>query len=180
MAIARILRDMGLRQGNGKDFTVRGFERNGERFGTMVVPLTRAANDLIDARADEIESASEEAGFPFLVSTEYGADGRAWPNLVNFGERVRSPRPAIATRESDVKRNVLQYARKAGFVVTHHGGAVPGVAQLNHDNGNVLIVSFSEGAFVSAEGSGWGDAPWTSESWATNDPDEYRSILAGR
>lgn len=263
VAIARILTDMGLKRGKGKDFSVLGFKRDGEPFGTMVVPFTRAANDLIDERADEIERLSNEAGFPFLVSTEYGVDGKTWPNLVNFGERVRSERPRVedkpapmptrrafvslkesrdatptlwvedpkdlrtvatkyfpkrahvtvavadealaatghrrvdawfvfpanpdvmianvvedkpAQEDPNIVRNVLQAARVAGFVVTHHGG-VNGTTQLNHANGNVLFVSFSEGAFVSASGHGWGCAPWTDAPWNTNDPDVFRDCL---
>lgn len=264
VAIARILTDMGLKRGKGKDFSVRGFKRNDEHFGTMVVPFTRTANDLIDSRADEIERLSDEAGFPFLVSTEYGVNGKTWPNLANFGERVRSERPRVedkpapmptrrafvslredrdatptlwvedpkdmrtvatkyfpkrthvtvavadealaatghrrvdawfvfpanpdvmianvvedkpAQEDPNIVRNVLQAARVAGFVVTHYFSGTTGAAQLNHANGNVLIVSFSGGAFVSASGRGWGEAPWTSAPWDTNDPDVFRDCL---
>jgi hypothetical protein len=65
-------------------------------------------------------------------------------------------------------RNVLETARKAGFVRTHHDGG-NGVTQFNHTNGNVLFVHFQEDAFAEASGHGWGDAPWTDTPWDTYD-----------
>jgi hypothetical protein len=107
VAIARILRDMGLKQGLHGDFAVRGYSERGERLGTMVVLYTRAANILIDERADEIERLSEESGWVFRVSTRYHhVSGAAYPDLCNFGKRVRRTRPVTGDTE-EIEENVM-------------------------------------------------------------------------
>lgn len=75
-------------------------------------------------------------------------------------------------------RNVLETARKAGFVRVHSGGA-NGTTQMNHGNDNILIIAFEEGVFVSARGYGWGDAPWVDTPWNTDDCETFTHNIAG-
>lgn len=227
-SIARILKDMGLKQGPMGDFVVTGHKKNGERVGTYVVLATRKANDLVDENADEIERLSDESGWVFHVSTWYNHEsGRAYPDICNFGERVRRERPGVEKpnppisdaltinteranadlanvvfegdrvpavyvaagsaladtmrrlRSEDVAeatrfKNVMRTALENGFIRTHTDGAVPGKTQFVHaTNVNVLIVTFSEGRFVAAQGHGCGEAPWAGHGWDTNDYDTF-------
>lgn len=96
VAIARVLRDLGLTQGRGCDFRVTGEYRNGERVGTYVLLLTRQAKDVVAARADEIERLADESGFVFRVSVRY-FDGKSRPmcTIANYGSRVRDTPPVV-------------------------------------------------------------------------------------
>lgn len=178
-AIARVLRDMGLVQGKMGDFVVTGHKENGERVGTYVVLLNRTANDLVDKEADTIERLSAAEGFPFHVSTRYHHEsGHAYPDICNFGERVRRARPgaegadkpatAVTDKPTHV-RNVLNTVRKAGFVMTFPPHGTSGTVQFGHHNENVLMVEFVNGRFKAAKGYGWGAAPWTDTPWDTYD-----------
>ncbi|MFI9026340.1 hypothetical protein [Streptomyces sp. NPDC053560] len=89
VAIARILRDLGLVQGRGCDFRVVGDYRNGERIGTYVLPLSRRADATIADRADDIERLAAEGPYPFRVSVRYTDGDRPMASVANYGSRVR-------------------------------------------------------------------------------------------
>lgn len=95
VAIARVLRALGLKQGD--DFRVTGMYQNGggirERIGTYVVVLSRRADDTIAANADAIQEAAAEAGFSFRVSIYYSDKGRVFTSVRNFGQTVRQDPP---------------------------------------------------------------------------------------
>jgi hypothetical protein len=65
VAIARVLRDLGLTQGRGCDFRVTGECVNGERRSTYALALTRHADEVITGQADDIERRAEAGPFPF-------------------------------------------------------------------------------------------------------------------
>ncbi|KPI33310.1 hypothetical protein OV450_1398 [Actinobacteria bacterium OV450] len=96
VAIARILRGLGLTQGRGCDFRVEGEYRNGERTGTYVLVLARHADETIAAHADEIEHLADEAGFAFRVSVRYFGGDRPKASVANTGSRVREEPSAPA------------------------------------------------------------------------------------
>ncbi|MGW2951551.1 hypothetical protein [Streptomyces eurythermus] len=100
VAIARVLRSLGLTQGRCCDFRVTGEYRNGERIGTFVVVLTSHAEEVVATNADEIERLVGETGFPFRVSVRY-FNGKSHPvtNIANYGSRVRDAPPAPAATE---------------------------------------------------------------------------------
>ncbi|MEH0579062.1 MULTISPECIES: hypothetical protein [Streptomyces] len=106
VAIARVLRRLGLVQGRGGDFRVTGEYRNGERICTYVVTLTRHADETIAQHADDVERwASEDGGWSFRVSVRY-IDGkpRPWVHVSNgAGERVRDQPPIEAATEESVQ-----------------------------------------------------------------------------
>uniref|UniRef100_UPI00117CBA2A hypothetical protein n=1 Tax=Streptomyces griseus TaxID=1911 RepID=UPI00117CBA2A len=87
VAIARVLRSLGLTQGS--DFRVTGDYSNGERTGTYVLVLSGKARDLIAAQADEIERLSAETPYPFRVSLRYLGGPRPMPSVANYGSRIR-------------------------------------------------------------------------------------------
>jgi hypothetical protein len=87
VAIARILRAYGLKQGS--DFCVSGIREGGERVGTRAAVNGTEANELIAVHADEIESAAADLGFPFQVSVYFTPSGTPWVWVANTGERVR-------------------------------------------------------------------------------------------
>lgn len=97
VAIARVLRSLGLVQGRGGDFRVTGEYRNGERICTYVLTLARHADETIAKHADDIERrVSEDGGWAFHVSVRY-FDGkpRPWAHVSNGpGERIRETPPA--------------------------------------------------------------------------------------
>ena len=93
VAVARVLRDLGLTQGPGKDFRVDGEYRIGERIGTWVLVLTRHADEMIAARADDIEARLADGPFPFHVSVYYEGKTRPHTIIANHGERVRQEPP---------------------------------------------------------------------------------------
>ncbi|MEU7323373.1 hypothetical protein ABZ682_22900 [Streptomyces griseoviridis] len=95
VAIARILRGLGLTQGRGGDFRVTGEYRNGERVGTYVLLLGRRADETVAEHADDIERLAGETGFAFRVSVRY-FDGKPRPvcSVANYGSRVRDTPPA--------------------------------------------------------------------------------------
>ncbi|WP_327123698.1 hypothetical protein [Streptomyces sp. NBC_01727] len=101
VAIARILRGLGLAQGH--DFRVTGDYRTGERIGTFVLPLTRHADETIAANADEIERLADEGPYAFRVSVRYPSGDRPMTGVANYGSRVRqdppTPEPPAATPE---------------------------------------------------------------------------------
>lgn len=103
VAIARVLRDLGLKQ--GVDFRVKGAYRNGERIGTYVDLYGAEARQLVAGSADEIEELVEEqSGFAFHVSLTYSTAGNPFPIIANHGPRVRYPAPgldAVAPRVVD-------------------------------------------------------------------------------
>lgn len=94
VAIARILRGLGLVQGD--DFRVTGDYRNGERIGTFVLALSRHADETIAAHADEIERLANEGPFAFRVSVRYPSGDRPMTGVANYGSRVREEPPAPA------------------------------------------------------------------------------------
>ncbi|MFF0092729.1 hypothetical protein ACFYSF_22590 [Streptomyces canus] len=100
VAIARVLRGIGLTQGRGCDFRVTGDYRNGERVGTYVLLLTRHADELVAERADEIERLVGATGFAFRVSVRYlSRSGRPTASIANYGSRVRDTPPAPPAAE---------------------------------------------------------------------------------
>lgn len=97
VAIARVLRGLGLTQGRGCDFRVTGTYQRGERIGTYVLALTRHADETITAHADEIERLTGQGPFPFRVSVRY-FNGKPRPvtTVANYGSRIRETPPAPA------------------------------------------------------------------------------------
>ncbi|WP_030236877.1 hypothetical protein [Streptomyces sp. NRRL S-350] len=95
VALARVLRSLGLTQGKGGDFRVTGEYRNGERIGTFALLLTRRADEVATEHADEIEKLANEDGFSFRVSVRY-IDGKPRPfaTIANYGSRIRDTPPA--------------------------------------------------------------------------------------
>ncbi|MFF2612333.1 hypothetical protein [Kitasatospora sp. NPDC058046] len=97
VALARVLRTLGLTQGKGRDFRIEGEYRNSERIGTYALLLTRHAHEVVAEHADEIEKLTGEAGFPFRVSVRYfNGKPRPFTNIENRGDRVRETPPAPA------------------------------------------------------------------------------------
>ena len=64
VAVARVLRDLGLTQGPGKDFRVDGEYRGGERIGTWVLVLTRHADETTPPAPTTSKPASRTARSP--------------------------------------------------------------------------------------------------------------------
>lgn len=92
VAIARVLRSLGLEQ--GKDFRVRGQYQgtgaNRERIGTYVAVYTNAADQVVADNADRIEElVKQDGGFAFRVSIHFTAGGRMWTWIANYGQRTR-------------------------------------------------------------------------------------------
>ncbi|MEU7092984.1 hypothetical protein [Kitasatospora aureofaciens] len=102
VAVARALRSLGLVQGRGGDFRVTGDYQRGERIGTLVITLTRRADEQCAEKADEIERLTEEAGFPFRVSVHY-YNGKPRPvtTVRNYGPRTRETPPAPAEEAAE-------------------------------------------------------------------------------
>jgi hypothetical protein len=100
VAIARVLRGMGLTQGPSwrKDFNIlpiMGSRHNG-RIGTEVNVRSTAANKLIAEKADEIEAAVAEMGWTFYVSVFYTCTkGEPWVMIHNTGKRIRHTPPQV-------------------------------------------------------------------------------------
>lgn len=98
--IARILRQLGLKQGH--DFRVRGEYRgrgaDRERIGTYVAALTKEADQAVADHADEIERLSAEQGNSFRVSIHLTAGGRMLTWIANYGQRTRDAAP-VATAD---------------------------------------------------------------------------------
>lgn len=107
VAIARILRRLGLTQGRGKDFRVVGEYRDGERIGTYVLTLSRHADETVAARADEIEALSEQGPYPFRVSVRYPSGTRPMTSVANYGERVRNTPPAPEHPAPEDRKSVV-------------------------------------------------------------------------
>ncbi|WP_086859784.1 hypothetical protein [Streptomyces milbemycinicus] len=100
VAIARVLRRLGLVQGRRGDFRVTGFYRNGERDHTYVVLYSRHAEEVCAAHADEIEQTVEaDGGWCFRVSVRYLNGSRPTVSIANAGERIREAQPAAAALE---------------------------------------------------------------------------------
>lgn len=87
VAIARVLRSLGLKQGN--DFRVRGEYKHGERVGTVAAVSGGAANQTVADNADRIEQLAAETGFQFHVSIYFTPSGTVWVWVANFGQRTR-------------------------------------------------------------------------------------------
>ncbi|WTW95432.1 hypothetical protein OG216_19515 [Streptomycetaceae bacterium NBC_01309] len=102
VAIARILRGLGL--GQGSDFRVAGTYRNGERIGTHVLALTEHADLTIAAYADEIEQRSKEGPFEFRVSVQYPNGSRPMADIANYGPRTREVPPAPVEVSADARQ----------------------------------------------------------------------------
>lgn len=101
VAIARVLRSLGLEQ--GKDFRVRGQYQgtgaNRERIGTYVAVYTNAADQVVADNADRIEElVKQDGGFAFRVSIHFTAGGRMWTWIANYGQRTRDTAP-VATAD---------------------------------------------------------------------------------
>lgn len=97
VAVARVLRGLGLKQ--GEDFRVTGFYQMRERIGTCVIVFNKAADQLIADNADEIVRLTGEAGFAFRVSVRYH-NGRPFVDVKNFGTEVREDAPVDPTAPS--------------------------------------------------------------------------------
>ncbi|WP_327385042.1 hypothetical protein [Streptomyces sp. NBC_01207] len=96
VAIARVLRDLGLKQGAAADFRVTGHYENGERRYTYVILLSREAEDLVAANADQIEAWTDRGPFGFTVSVRYSKNGNAFCTIRNVrAGRVRQTPPAL-------------------------------------------------------------------------------------
>ncbi|MFF6801092.1 hypothetical protein [Streptomyces sp. NPDC012616] len=94
VAIARVLRRLGLVQGRGGDFRVTGWYRNGERDHTYVVLYGHHAAEVCAAHADDIERAVQaDGGWCFRVSVRYFSE-RPTVSIANAGERIRETPPA--------------------------------------------------------------------------------------
>jgi hypothetical protein len=99
VAIARILRDLGLKQGCLGDFRITGvYNRAGERMYTDVVVYSRHANYVIADNADLIERLADETGFAFRVNVHCSPSGYPWASVSN-GRSVRTREPYNQTRE---------------------------------------------------------------------------------
>lgn len=97
VAIARVLRDLGLQQGRGKDFRVTGYYVDGERDHTYVLILNRAAEEVVAANADRIEDWTGRGPYAFSVSIRYTSNGRPVCSIANVrAGRVRETTPAPA------------------------------------------------------------------------------------
>jgi len=97
VAISRVLRDLGLEQGKGRDFRIAGEYRGGERRSTYVVVLSRRAEEVIAEEADRIEERAAWSSFPFTVSVHYTETGHPITHITNgAAQRVRETPPAIA------------------------------------------------------------------------------------
>lgn len=101
VAIARVLRGLGLKQ--GKDFRVKGkYEGRGDnrfRVSTYVAVLSDDADRIIADNADRIEElVHATSGFTFYVSIYYTAGGRLWTWIENAGIRTRDAAP-VATAD---------------------------------------------------------------------------------
>ncbi|AMD42805.1 hypothetical protein SEA_XKCD426_64 [Streptomyces phage Xkcd426] len=105
VAIARVLRSLGLKQ--GKDFSVSGEYRSAggyrERIGTFVSLHNSAALDLVIERADDIEElVQQDGGWSFHVSICYTLRGARIVTIANFGSRVRQPKPGTEVPAAEV------------------------------------------------------------------------------
>ncbi len=87
VAIARVLRGLGLKQGS--DFTVKGEYKCGQRTSTYVLVTGVNARQVAANNADLIEQLSAEAGFTFNVSVYFSPGGSVWVGVATTGERVR-------------------------------------------------------------------------------------------
>ncbi|MEU0181455.1 hypothetical protein ABZ312_09725 [Streptomyces sp. NPDC006207] len=98
VAIARVLRGLGLAQGTGRDFKVVGEYRNGERNATTVLLLSRHGDEVAAQHADEIERLAAEAGWAFRVSVTYSTSGRPMVIITNGPcDRARQTPPPAPT-----------------------------------------------------------------------------------
>ncbi|ALO79353.1 hypothetical protein [Streptomyces phage phiSAJS1] len=109
VAIARVLRNLGLKQ--GEDFRVKGEYRgrglDRERVGTYVVVYSRAGEQLVADNADRIEAATlEDGGYAFRVSIHRTPSGGFWTHIANFGQRVREGH--VMDTDADRKRMGIQ------------------------------------------------------------------------
>lgn len=124
VAIARILRDLGLKQGN--DFRVRGqyqgTGQNRERIGTYVAALTGAADQVIADHADEIERLASEAGHSFRVSIHFTANGRMWTWVANYGQRTRDTVPAATLGRDDETQAPAEQSRRTVKTIEQRPG----------------------------------------------------------
>ena len=87
VAIARVLRGLGLKQGS--DFRVKGEYKGGERIGTRVAAFSRTATQTVADNADSIEQLAAEAGYHFNVSVYFTPSGTVWVHVANYGQRTR-------------------------------------------------------------------------------------------
>ncbi|MDA5279873.1 hypothetical protein [Streptomyces sp. Isolate_45] len=95
VAIARVLRELGLQQGRSKDFRIIGLYVNGERDHTHVVLLSREAENVVAANADRIEERTGRGPYPFTVSVRYTGGGLPICTVRNVrAGRVRETPPA--------------------------------------------------------------------------------------
>ncbi len=111
VAIARVLRGLGLKQ--GLDFGVRAVRKNGERIGTRVAVFGRPANQTVADNADKIEQLAGDAGFHFNVSVYFTPSGIVWVHVGNYGEKTRqthflSATPAEPVAAEDTEAQTLR------------------------------------------------------------------------
>lgn len=96
--IARVLRDLSLKQGNGQDFRVTGDYRKGERINTLVTLLSDRARTVVFENADAIEAATSTYGFPFYVSVHYFSSGKRCVSLDNHNSGHVREEPPVNVR----------------------------------------------------------------------------------
>ena len=84
VAIGRVLRALGLKQGT--DFSVTGRYCGGERIATVVTKISKRADEVIAANADWIETATKgQNGWVFAVSIHRLPTGGFWTAIDNGG-----------------------------------------------------------------------------------------------
>lgn len=115
VAIARVLRSFGLKQGT--DFRVKGeYKGRGldrERVGTYVVIYTSHGDHIVAQHADAIEDlVKQDGGFAFRVSVHYTSNGRRWTWIANYGQRTRDEAPAATLGRDDASQAPSEQGRK--------------------------------------------------------------------
>lgn len=124
VAIARVLRGLGLKQGS--DFRVKGQYQgtgaNRERIGTYVAVYSAHGDQVVADNADRIEElVQQDGGFAFRVSIHFTAGGRMWTWIANYGQRTRDQAPAVQRPTTgsdapaeDARRTVKQIEQRPG------------------------------------------------------------------
>lgn len=115
VAIARVLRSFGLKQ--GQDFRVRGqYQGTGAdrmRTGTYVAVLSGHGDQVVADNADAIEElVQQDGGFSFSVSIHFTANGRMWTWIANYGQRTRDAAPAATVGRDDASQAPSPSGRK--------------------------------------------------------------------
>lgn len=93
--LARVLRDLGLKQGPGKDFRVTGHYSKGERTHTLALLLSPTADRTVAEAADHIERATAQAGYPFYVRVSRPDNASMYCTVANTST-LKDPQPEAA------------------------------------------------------------------------------------